>query len=129
MPDKIRELIPFIPIVCIFAAVVVVVFYLVCEAWENRGLFLLLLFVWVLPIMVALVIAVQSNHYPTLVWVSSVSPIAAYGYGMTDAVILPFREAFYLSFGLQVLIGGFAGLALFNKKMVGRKVMLENPVD
>lgn len=129
MPDKIRELIPFIPIVCIFAAVVVVVFYLVCEAWENRGLFLLLLFVWVLPIMVALVIAVQSNHYPTLVWVSSVSPIAAYGYGMTDAVILPFREAFYLSFGLQVLIGGFAGLALFNKKMAGRKVMLENPVD
>ncbi len=129
MPTKIRELIPFIPVVCLFAAIVVLVFYLVYEAWENKGLFLLLLFIWVLPIMVALVIAVQSNHYPTLVWVSSISPIAAYGYGMTDAVTLPFREAFFFSLGLQVLIGGFAALALYSKKMSGRKVMLENPVD
>ncbi|MFT5905078.1 MAG: hypothetical protein ACI9E1_000668 [Cryomorphaceae bacterium] len=129
MPTKIRELIPFIPVVCLFAAVVVLVFYLVYEAWENKGLFLLLLVIWVLPIMVALVVAVQSNHYPTLVWVSCVSPIAAYGYGMTDWVVLPVREAFFCSFGLQVLIGGFAALALYSKKMSGRKVMLENPVD
>lgn len=129
MPTKIRELIPFIPVVCLFAAVVVLVFYLVYEAWENKGLFLLLLVIWVLPIMVALVVAVKSNHYPTLVWVSSISPIAAYGYGMTDWVVLPVREAFFCSFGLQVLIGGFAALALYSKKMSGRKVMLENPVD
>jgi uncharacterized MnhB-related membrane protein len=129
MPTKIRELIPFIPIVCLFASVVVLVFYLVFEAWENKGLFLLILCIWVLPIMVAMVVAVQSNHYPTLVWVSSVSPIAAYGYGMLEAISLPVREAFYFSFGLQVIIGGFAGMALVRKKWQGRKVLLENPVD
>lgn len=129
MPTKIRELIPFIPVVCLFASVVVLVFYLVFEAWENKGLFLLILCIWVLPIMVAMVVAVQSNHYSTLVWVSSVSPIAAYGYGMSEAMTLPVREAFYVSFGLQVLIGGFAGLALYTKKMNGRKVLLEQPVD
>ncbi len=129
MPARIRGLIPFIPIVCLFAAVVVLVFYLVYEAWENKGLFLLLLFIWVLPIMVALVIAVQSNHYPTLVWFSSISPIAAYGYGMSDWVFLPEREAFFCSFGLQVLIGGFAALALLRKKRSEQKVILENLVD
>jgi hypothetical protein len=108
---------------------VVLVFYLVFEAWENKGLFLLLLFIWVLPIMVALVIAVQSDHYPTLVWVSSISPVAAYGYGMSDWVTLPVREAFFCSFGLQVLIGGFAGYTLMSKKVRGRKEILENPVD
>ncbi len=129
MTPKIRELIPFIPMVCLFAAVVVLVFYLVFEAWENKGLFLLILFIWVMPIMVALVIAVQSSHWPTLVWVSAVSPIAAYGYGMTEAAYLPVREAFYFSLGIQILIGGFAALALFSKKMHGRKIMLENPVN
>lgn len=129
MTDKIRAVIPFIPVVCVFAAVVVLVFYLVFEAWENKGLFLLILFVWVLPIMVAMVIAVQSTHWPTLVWVSSVSPVAAYGYGMSDALVLPVKEAFYFSFGIQVLIGGFAGIALFGKKMEGRRMLLENSVD
>lgn len=129
MPDKISALIPFIPVVCVFAAVVVLVFYLVYEAWENKGLFMLVLFVWVMPIMVAMVMGLQSNHYSAMVWVSSVSPVAAYGFGMTDAYTLPFREAFFFSFGLQALIGGFAALALFGKKMRGRRVMLENPVD
>ena len=129
MPDKIRALTPFIPVVCAFAAVVVLVFYLVYEAWENKGLFLLLLFVWILPVMVTMVIGLQSNHFSTMVWVSSVSPVAAYGFGMTDAFTLPFKEAFYFSFGLQVLIGGFAALALFGKKMRGRRVMLDNPID
>jgi hypothetical protein len=129
MPEKIRELIPFIPVVCLYAATVAFVFYLVYETWENKGLFLLLLCIWVLPIMVALVIAVQSSHYPTLVWVSSISPIAAYGYGMTDWVTLPVREAFFCSFGLQVIIGGFAGYTLFTKKVRGRKEMSENLID
>jgi hypothetical protein len=129
MPSKIRELIPFIPVVCLYAAVVVLVFYLVFEAWENKGLFLLLLFIWVLPIMVALVIAVQSNHYPTLVWVSSISPIAAYGYGMAEWVTLPVREAFFFSFGIQIPIGAFAAYTLMSKKVRGRKDMLENAID
>lgn len=136
MPAKIRDIIPFIPVVCLFAAAVVFVFYLVYEAWENKGLFLLLLCVWVLPIMVALVMALQSNNYPSMVWVSSISPIAAYGYGMSDWVTipvgqsewvtLPVIEAFLCSFGLQVLIGGYAGYTLYNKKYRGQKEMLEN---
>lgn len=129
MPDKIRTLIPFIPVVCIFAALVVLVFYLVYEAWENRGLFLLLLFIWVLPIMITMVMALKSSHYSAMVWVSSISPGAAYGYGMTDAYALPFREAFFFSFGLQFIIACIAGLALFAKKMRGRRVVLENVID
>ncbi len=129
MPDKIRALIPFIPLVCIYAATVVGVFYLVYEAWENKGVFLLLLCVWVLPIMVVLVIALQSNDFSTMIWVSSASPIAAYAYGMSDWIVLPSREALFFSFGLQFLIGGFAGQALYTKKMIGRKVMLENLAD
>lgn len=129
MNAKIRDLVPFIPVVCVFAAVVVLVFYLVFEAWENRGLFLLILFVWVMPIMVAMVMSTQSSSWSNLIWVSSVSPVVAYGYGMSDAVVVPVREAFYFSFGLQILIGGFAGMALFTKKMRGRRVLLENSID
>ncbi len=129
MPDKIRGIIPFIPVVCLFAATVVAVFYLVYEAWENKGLFLLLLCVWVLPIMVALVIALRSDHYPTMVWVSSLSPIAAYGYGMSEWVNLPLREAFLSSFGLQLLIGGYAGYTLYHKKFSGAKERSENLID
>jgi len=129
MPESLRSLVSFIPTVCFFATVVVLVFYLVFEAWENRGLFMLILFVWVMPIMVAMVMAVQSSHWPSLVWVSSVSPIAAYGFGMSDVVALPMREAFYVSFGIQILIGGFASLALISKKLNGRKILLENTVD
>jgi hypothetical protein len=129
MPDKIREIIPFIPVVCLFAATVVIVFYLVYETWENKGLFLLLLCVWVLPIMVALVIALRSDHYSTMVWVSSISPIAAYGYGMTDWVSLPVREAFLSSFGLQLLIGSYAGYTLYHKKFKRGEKRLENLID
>jgi hypothetical protein len=128
-PDKIREIIPFIPVVCLFAATVVIVFYLVYETWENKGLFLLLLCVWVLPIMVALVIALRSDHYSTMVWVSSISPIAAYGYGMTDWVSLPVREAFLSSFGLQLLIGSYAGYTLYHKKFKRGEKRLENLID
>ncbi len=129
MPVNVTKLIPFIPVVIAYAAVAVLVFYAVYEAWENKGLFFLILLVWVLPIMVAMVMGLQTEHYPTLVWVSSVSPLAAYGFGMTEFASLPCREAFYFSFGLQVLIGGFAAFALYSKKMSGRKIMLENPVD
>ena len=126
---RLRELVMFIPVVCLFALVTVFVFYLVLEAWENKGLFLLLLFIWVLPIMIAMVIAVQSNNWTTIVWVSSVSPLAAYGFGVSDIEVLPLRSAFFFSFTLQVAIGCIAAMALIGKKREGKKMLLENPIN
>ncbi len=129
MPLHVVGLVSFIPVVIGYAGVAVLVFYAVYEAWENRGLFFLILFVWVLPIMVAMVMGLKTDHYPTLVWVSSVSPLAGYGFGMTDFIGLPCREAFYFSFGLQVFIGVFAMIALVGRKLEGRKLILKKPVD
>ncbi len=131
MPDSIRQVLPFIPVVCAYAALVVMVFYLVYEAWENKGLFLLILFVWILPIMVATVLGVRLGNWfgtdwSSLVWVSSVSPIAAYEFGMNAKSSLPFREAFYFSFILQASIGVFAILDLIAKKLEAKKALSEN---
>jgi len=128
MSDKV-DLLPFISVVCLFAALVVMVFYLVYAAWENKGLFLLILFVWVLPIMIATVMAVKTSDWSSITWVSSVSPVAAYGYGMSNATWIPDREVFYFSFILQGAIGIYALLDLIAKKKETKKVLLENVVD
>jgi len=128
------KLLPFIPVVCLYAAIVVIVFYLVYEAWENKGLFLLILFVWILPIMVATVMAVSSDNlsstdWPSIAWVSSVSPITAYVFGMMGESSLPYRETFYFSFLLQGAIGVFAALDLISKKLDAKKTLSENSID
>jgi len=129
MPSEIRSLITFIPIVCLYAALVVFTFYLVYEAWENKGLFMLILFIWVLPIMVMLVVAVQSSHATTLIWVSSISPLTAYGFGMTFWPGEPVRGAFLCSFVIQLTIASCAAYFLVKKKSSGSKKMLDNVID
>ena len=124
-----QKMLPFLPMVCLYAALVVIVFYLVYEVWENKGLFLLILFVWILPLMIATVVAVRTSNLSSVVWISSISPLAAYGYGMSTVTWLPAREAFYFSFFLQGAIGVFAGLDLISKKLKAKKILSQNIVD
>jgi len=124
-----QKMLPFLPMVCLYAALVVIVFYLVYEAWENKGLFLLILFVWILPLLVATVVAVRTSNLSFVVWISSVSPLAAYGYGMSTVTWLPVRAVFYFSFIVQGIIGAFAVLDLISKKLNAKKALLENPID
>jgi len=124
-----QKMLPFLPMVCLYAALVVIVFYLVYEAWENKGLFLLILFVWVLPLLVATVVAVRTSNLSSVVWISSVSPLAAYGYGMSTVTWLPVRAVFYFSFIVQGIIGAFAVLDLISKKLNAKKALLENTID
>ena len=126
MPSHVKELVTFIPFTVLYGALCVITFYFVYEAWENRGLFLLVLFIWILPVMVAMVMLVLKMPQPSLVWVSSISPAGGYSYGLYSQphVALPTKGAFFFSMLVQIIILAFAATALFNKKLKGRKVMV-----
>jgi len=53
----------------------------------------------------------------SMVWVSSLSPVAAYSYGMHVEFTLPTREAFFFSLFVQVSILIVASIFLFKKKL------------
>lgn len=117
VPSSVREVVPFIPYVVVYGGVCVLTFYMVYEAMENRGLFLLLLVVWVLPVMAAMVMVVLRMPDASLVWVSCVSPAAGYTCGMYIDSHLPTREGFFLSMLVQLVILVLSSVVLFKRKI------------
>ena len=117
VPSPVRMLVPFIPYVVFYGGLCVLTFYMVYEAWENRGLFLLILFVWILPLMVAMVMLVLKMPQSSIVWVSCASPVAGYTYGMYVDSVLPTREAFFFSMLIQIIILAVASIFLLKNKV------------
>ena len=109
-----------IPQATYFAATCLLAFYLVYEAWENKGLFLLVLFIWVLPMMASLVILASSDTMQEVVngmWVSGFSPLAGYSYNMLlDYPGYPSHQVFMFSWVIQAIIAAVAGVSLAKKK-------------
>lgn len=123
VPSRVRDLVPFIPVVVLYGSLCVATFYAVYEAWDKKGLFLLLLFIWVLPVMVAMVMAVLNMPPDSLVWVSSLSPAGGYSYGMLYQPSVPAREAFVFSMIAQLAILFSASVCLIKKRRRGRAIL------
>jgi len=117
VPGPVSDLVSFIPYVVVYGGICVLTFYMVYEAWENRGLFLLMLFIWVLPVMAAMVMLVLRMPQSSLVWVSSPSPVAGYTFGMYVDSPLPTRQAFFFSMLLQLVILSIASVSLVRNKL------------
>lgn len=81
----------------------------VAETWERKGVFILVMVVWVLPALVMLVLTSASDHGATIgFYVGSISPLAAYFSGMVAADAqwavagLHGPRAFFCGFGLHL---------------------------
>lgn len=121
MQNDLRDLESHIPDAIFFAAFCLLAFYLVYEAWENKGLFMLVLFIWVLPIMAGLVISVSSDSSQgpiNAMWVSAVSPLAGYCYNMMEADGYPAHSVFIFSWAIQAVIATLAAVSLVKKKLL-----------
>jgi len=130
VPIVMETVIPIIPIVILFTVTVVIAFQLVYEAWEKKGLFFLLLFVWVLPLMVAMILQVRHVPFDQVIWVSGISPITAYSWGMSPyGAYFPFKQAFFLSFIIQAVIASVAGLKVLSNKFSARRAVMAEVQD
>lgn len=72
-------------------------FYLTFCVWEQRGVFLLVLLGWIVPILVAIIVLVATQDDKLAIWVSAISPFTGYAYSMVDYVDSPEQEAFRFS--------------------------------
>lgn len=106
----------YLPGTIVFGVACVLCFYFVYDAWGNKGLFLLILCVWVLPILFALVMSVNGFSPNALVMTSAISPLFAYAYGLLEYGELSNRVAFHISLFIQVFIGLVGLFVAIHKK-------------
>ena len=128
IPISLKALIPFLPTATGYAVLSLVCFYLVYEAWENRGIFLFILFIWILPMMVGMVMIVSTGNVDQTTYTTAISPLAGYTYAMIDFYDVPERNAFYISMVVQAAIAVVAAISLVGKKRRGRAVIAKTSI-